>query len=71
MKNFMIWLKGKSGKEFLENLSYVLIILSAACIAIGILLGSFVKYTVLIAAFGAFMIIPSIIIYIISQLIEK
>lgn len=71
MKNFFEWLKGKSTKEFLENLSFVILAVSVAMVAIGLGLGSFFKYTVFVASFGAFLILPAIIIYIISQLLEK
>lgn len=71
MNKFMAWLKGKSRIEFLENLSYTMFVIAAICVAVGILFGSFYKYWIMLASFGAFLILPGIVIYIISQLLEK
>jgi len=69
--NFKDWLRGKNRKERLENISFLLILISVAGIWVGMLLGSFIKYTVFVAAFGALLLLPAIIIYIISQLMEE
>lgn len=69
--NFKKWLKGNSKSEFIENSSYLIIILSAVLIFFGLLLGSFIKYTVMLAAFGSFILLIGIVFYIVSQLIEK
>lgn len=61
---------GSNTKESLENLSYVLIVISAVLIVIGIGLGSFIQGTVYSAVFGSFLVIVGIIIYIISQFFE-
>ncbi len=55
----------------LGDLSYKILVLSAALIFIGILLGSFVIGFVYAAAFGAFLAVIGIIIFIISELKEK
>lgn len=52
----------------LAKASYKLTLISAAMIFLGILLGSFIKYTVLLASSGSFLLIVSIIMYIISEL---
>ena len=54
-------------KMSLEDVSYIVIIISAVMIFFGILFGSFVKYTVFVGALGAFVMIIGIIIYLISQ----
>ena len=54
----------------LENISYKSIIVSAVMIFLGLLLGSFVKYTVLLASVGTFILLVGIILYIIAQLGE-
>ncbi len=53
-----------------EELSYKTILLSAVMIFAGILLGSYVKYTVLLASVGTFILLVGIIFYIISQLVD-
>lgn len=69
-KKFKEWLKGSNKKEYAERLSYTIIIISAVLIFFGILLGSFVKYTVHLATFGSFLLIIGIIVYIVSQLMK-
>lgn len=70
-KKFNEWLKGKSRQEYLENISFVVLVLAALLVMLGIGLGSFIYGTVLLAMFGAFLILVGIIIYIISQFLEK
>jgi fatty acid desaturase len=65
--NFKI--KGQTKRETAENVSYVLMAISALAVAVGIGIGSFVQYTVYIAVAGAVLFLPAIILYIISQLI--
>jgi len=65
------WLKGGSQPQFYERLSFLLIFAAVAMIWVGLLLGSFIQYTVFIAAFGALLLLPAIMIYIASQLMEK
>lgn len=52
----------------LAKASYKLTLISATMIFLGILLGGFIKYTVLLASCGTFLLIVSIIMYIISEL---
>ncbi len=70
-KKFNEWLKGRSRQEHLENISFVVLVIAALLVVIGIGLGSFIYGTVLLAMFGAFLILAGIIIYIISQFLEK
>jgi CHASE2 domain-containing sensor protein len=69
-KKFGEWLKGKNRQEHLENISFVILVLAAFLVMSGIGLGSFVYGTVLLAMFGAFLILVGIIVYIISQFLE-
>lgn len=71
MKKFSEWLKGKNRQEHLENASFVVLVTAALLVMLGIGLGSFVYGTVLLAMFGAFLILVGIVIYIISQFLEK
>lgn len=68
--DFMRWLKGSNRQEFIENLSYVLIFVSAGLLFVGMGLGSFVKYVVFLGAAGALLILVGIILYIVSQLMQ-
>jgi len=70
-KKFGEWLKGGSRQEHLENISFVILVAAALLVMLGIGLGSFVYGTVLLAMFGAFLILVGIVIYIISQFLEK
>lgn len=70
-KKFGEWLKGKNRQEHLENISFVVLVAAALLVVLGIGLGSFVYGTVLLAMFGAFLILVGIVIYIISQFLEK
>lgn len=65
------WLKGANRRERVENTSYLIIVLSAVMVGIGVALGSFIRYTVYIGAFGALLILVGIVIYIVSQLMAK
>ena len=68
--NFRKWLKGKNKREHVENMSFIIVIISGILIAMGIGLGSFIQGTILIASLGSFFVMVGIIIYIISQFIE-
>ena len=61
---------GNNNKEISENLSYLIIIISAILLSIGIGLGSFIQGTILLSVFGSFFIMIGIIVYIASQFIE-
>ena len=65
---FMRWLKGGSKADFYENLGYVLMIGGAVMVAMGVGLGSFIKYTVYIGVAGALLSMLGIVLYIVSQL---
>ncbi len=55
----------------LESLSYKIFLVSLALILIGILLGSFIKYTVLIGSFGGLLLMVGIMLYIASQVFKE
>ena len=55
----------------LESLSYKIFLVSLGLILVGILLGSFIKYTILIGSFGGFLLIAGILIYIASQVFKE
>lgn len=71
MKKFFDWLKGKNTAEFLENVSFVTLVFATLLVMVGIGLGSFVSGMVFLGAFGAFLILAGIIIYIASQFVER
>ena len=60
--DFMKWLKGKNKVEYVENISYVTILISALLISIGLSLGSFVYGVVAVAIVGALFVIIGIIV---------
>jgi len=60
---------GKTNKQILENISFLIVLISSVLFFAGIGLGSFVQGTIFLSAFGSFFVIIGIIIYIISQFI--
>ncbi|MBN2203291.1 MAG: hypothetical protein JW700_03860 [Candidatus Aenigmarchaeota archaeon] len=62
-------LKGSSRKEYVENISFMIIVLSSVMVASGIFLGSFIQGTVFIASFGSMFVMVGITVYIVSQFI--
>ncbi len=68
-KRSIFRIKGKTTGETLENLSFILIVISAVMISLGIGLGSFYKYVILLASFGTFLLLIGIIIFVISELL--
>ncbi|MEM5804352.1 MAG: hypothetical protein QXU82_00655 [Candidatus Aenigmatarchaeota archaeon] len=70
-RKFVKWLKGDDRVSRWENVSYAIMFAAAGLIFIGLLLGSFVKYVVYAGAFGAFLLLAGIGVYIASQLIEN
>ena len=69
--NFKKWIKGSNKKEYIENASFVIIVISAVMVSIGIGIGSFIQGTIFIAVFGAFFVMVGIVVYIISQFIGE
>ena len=67
--NFLNWLKGNNTREYIENVSFVIIFISAILVASGIALGSFIQGTILMASFGSFFVMIGIVTYIASQFI--
>jgi hypothetical protein len=69
--NFKKWIKGSNKKEYIENISFLIIVISAIMVSAGIGLGSFIQGTVFTAVFGAFFVMVGIVIYMISQFIGE
>jgi len=69
--NIRRWIGGTSQKEFLENLSYVVIFISAVMVSIGVGMGSFIEGTILIAILGAFFVLIGVVVYVASQFIGE
>ena len=67
--NFLKWIRGSSTKEYAENVSFVIIVLSGIMVASGIFLGSFIQGTIFIASFGSLFVMVGIVTYIVSQFI--
>jgi len=65
------WVGGTNQKEFLENLSYVVIFISAVMVSIGVGIGSFIEGTILIAILGAFFVLIGVVVYVASQFIGE
>jgi F0F1-type ATP synthase assembly protein I len=68
--DFRKWLEGNNRKEYVENISFVIIVISGILVALGIGLGSFIQGTILMGVLGSFFVMIGIITYIISQFIE-
>ena len=68
--NLERWLNGGSRRQYCEHLSYLLVFISVALLSVGMALGGFIKYAVYLASFGALLLLPAIILYIASQLME-
>ncbi|MFH1473876.1 MAG: hypothetical protein ABIE55_03190 [Candidatus Aenigmatarchaeota archaeon] len=68
--DFRKWLEGNNKKEYVENISFAIIVISGVLVAMGIGIGSFVQGTILLGVLGAFFVMVGIVIYIISQFIE-
>lgn len=64
---FMAKMKGKNRKEFVENISFVMIIISGIMVSLGIGIGSFVQGIILMASFGSLLVMAGIVTYIVSQ----
>lgn len=70
-QDFVDWLKGGSRREFLENLSYTLIVLAAVFSIVGISVGTFIPgFPVLLAILGAFLALVGIVLYVISEFVK-
>ena len=65
--SFLSRMKGKNRKEYVENISFVIIVISGIMVALGIAVGSFIQGTILIASFGSFLVMIGIATYILSQ----
>jgi hypothetical protein len=64
-------LGGETQREKLENISYLIIFISAIMVSAGIGIGAFVQGTVFVAVIGAFFVMVGIFAYIASQFIGE
>ena len=71
LNEFKSWLKGSNTEQFLERLSYTFMITAAVLFSVGFLIGSFVGGFIYIAAFGSFLLVAGISLFIISELIKR
>jgi hypothetical protein len=69
--NFNKWLRSSNKREYAENISFLIIVMSAIMVAGGIGLGSFIQGSIFIAVLGAFFVMVGIVVYIISQFIGE
>jgi hypothetical protein len=69
--NFKKWVNGSNKRDYIENISFLIITISAVMVSVGIGLGSFIQGTVFIAVLGAFLVMVGIIVYIISQFVGE
>lgn len=64
--------KNKKREEKLENLSFVLIGISALFLIVGISVGTFIPgFPVALAIVGSFLVVVGIVIYIISEFLKN
>jgi F0F1-type ATP synthase assembly protein I len=69
--NFKKWIKGSNKREYVENISFLIIVISAIMISAGIGLGIFIQESVFISVLGAFFVMVGIVVYIVSQFIGE
>ena len=67
--DLMKMIKGSGTKDYIENISFIIIVASGMMVSAGILLGSFIQGTILIASFGSLFVMIGIVTYIASQFI--
>ncbi len=69
--DFVDWFKGDSKRELIENLSYILIVLAAVMLVVGLGVGTvYPGLPVLVAIAGSFLALVGIVLYILSELIR-
>jgi predicted phage tail protein len=61
---------GKNKKEVLENISFIIIVISSILFAVGIGIGSFIQGTIFLSVIGSFFVMVGIVTYIASQFLE-
>ena len=69
--NFIKWLKGSNKREYIENASFLIIVISALMVSAGIGLGSFISGAIFLSVIGAFFVMIGIVVYIVSQFIGE
>ncbi|MFH1229242.1 MAG: hypothetical protein V1678_02340 [Candidatus Aenigmatarchaeota archaeon] len=69
--DFRKWISGSSRKEYIENVSYLIIVASAVMVSAGVGLGSFISGSVFMAVLGAFFVMIGVVVYIASQFIGE
>lgn len=68
-KSLFSRIKGNNMKEYVENVSFMIIVISSLMVATGMFVGSFVQGTIFIASFGSVFVLVGITVYITSQFI--
>ncbi len=71
VEKFMKWLKGENRKEYVENISYSIILFSAFLVFIGLLIGSFIGPFIAFAMLGSFLFIIGVLVLIYSNFIRR
>ena len=64
-------IRGSNQKEYIENVSFMIIIVAVIMFSTGIGLGSFVQGTILLGVIGSFFFMVGIVFYISSQFIGE
>ena len=64
------WMQGDNRKEYVENISFLIIVISGVLVALGIGLGSFIQGTIVMGIIGSFLVMVGIVTHILSQFIE-
>jgi hypothetical protein len=59
-----------TGRQLIENIDYLVIVVSAIMVSAGIGLGSFVPGTIILSVLGSFFIMVGIAVYLLLQLKE-
>jgi F0F1-type ATP synthase assembly protein I len=60
-------IRGSNRKESIENVSFLIIVIAAAMVSVGIGIGSFIQGTIFLSVFGSFFVMIGIVFYIASQ----
>jgi hypothetical protein len=64
-------IRGSNQKEYIENVSFLIIAIAAVMISSGIGFGSFIQGTIFLSVYGSFFFMVGIVFYIASQFIGE